>query len=138
MPSSPRVGGEYIYLRRAFGPLVGFLSGWTSFTVGFGAAIAAGAMGFAAYFAALFPGSEEHGTSVGLVLVWSLTAVHLVSLESGSRFQRWITVAKIGAVVVGIGVALAFGSGDVAHFGEQTPGVAPGIGSLAIALIFVM
>ena len=32
----PRVGGEYIYLRRAFGPLVGFLSGWMSFTVGFG------------------------------------------------------------------------------------------------------
>ncbi|MEE3329407.1 MAG: amino acid permease [Myxococcota bacterium] len=134
----PRVGGEYIYLRRAFGPLVGFLSGWMSFTVGFGAAIAAGAMGFAAYFAALFPGSEGYGTLVGLVLIWSLTAVHLVSLETGGRFQRWITILKIGAVVVGIGVALAFGAGDVAHFGERTAGVDPGIGSLAIALIFVM
>ena len=36
----PRVGGEYVYLREAFGPGVAFLSGWTSFTMGFGAAIA--------------------------------------------------------------------------------------------------
>ena len=40
----PRVGGEYVYLRRAYGPLPAFLSGWTSFTMGFGAAIAVGAM----------------------------------------------------------------------------------------------
>ena len=37
----PRAGGEYVYLRAAFGPLVGFLSGWTSFVAGFSGAIAA-------------------------------------------------------------------------------------------------
>lgn len=45
----PMTGGEYVYLHRAYGPLIGFLSGWTSFAVGFSAAIAAGAMSFAAY-----------------------------------------------------------------------------------------
>jgi len=37
----PRAGGEYVYLRDAYGPLVGFLSGWTSFVAGFSGAIAA-------------------------------------------------------------------------------------------------
>lgn len=50
----PVAGGEYVYLRRAYGPFVGFLSGWTSFAVGFSAAIAAGAMSFAAYVNQLF------------------------------------------------------------------------------------
>ncbi|HKT78994.1 MAG TPA: amino acid permease, partial [Vicinamibacterales bacterium] len=37
----PRAGGEYVYLHDAFGPLAGFLSGWTSFVAGFSGAIAA-------------------------------------------------------------------------------------------------
>ena len=136
----PRVGGEYVYLRRAFGPLVGFLSGWTSFTVGFGAAIAAGAMGFAAYFAILFPSWADAPTAVALALVWSLTAVHLTSVKQGGAFQRWITIAKIGAVFVAILAALAFAGdrGDLANFGQTTPGVEPSLGSLSIALIFVL
>ena len=51
----PRVGGEYVYLRRAFGPLWGFLGGWTSFTIGFSAAIAAAAVSFAVYLEQLLP-----------------------------------------------------------------------------------
>ena len=39
----PHAGGDYVYLREAYGPLVAFLSGWTSFTIGFGAAVAASA-----------------------------------------------------------------------------------------------
>ena len=39
----PRAGGEYVYLREAFGPLAGFLTGWTSFIAGFSGAIAASA-----------------------------------------------------------------------------------------------
>ena len=36
----PRAGGEYVYLREAFGPLAAFLTGWTSFVAGFSGAIA--------------------------------------------------------------------------------------------------
>ena len=43
----PHAGGDYVYLREAYGPLVAFLSGWTSFTIGFGAAVAASAVSFA-------------------------------------------------------------------------------------------
>src|SRR5262245_24994269 len=37
----PHAGGEYVYLRDAYGPAAGFLSGWTSFVAGFSGAIAA-------------------------------------------------------------------------------------------------
>ena len=43
----PYAGGEYLYLRDAFGPLLGFLSGWTSFIAGFSGAISASAIGLA-------------------------------------------------------------------------------------------
>src|SRR5688572_10227872 len=51
----PRSGGEYVYLREAFGPVAGFLSGWTSFIAGFSGAIAASAAGIAAYVARVAP-----------------------------------------------------------------------------------
>ena len=51
----PDAGGEYVYLREAFGPVAGFLSGWTSFIAGFSGAIAASAVGFARYLTPIWP-----------------------------------------------------------------------------------
>ena len=51
----PEAGGEYIYLREAFGLLWGYLSGWTSFFAGFSAPIGAAAIGFAAYLSYFTP-----------------------------------------------------------------------------------
>ena len=45
----PEAGGEYVYLRETYGPLVGFLSGWVSFFIGFSGAIAAVSLAFAHY-----------------------------------------------------------------------------------------
>ncbi|HTK94136.1 MAG TPA: amino acid permease, partial [Terriglobales bacterium] len=57
----PHAGGEYVYLRDAFGPLAGFLTGWMSFVAGFSGAIAAGAVGFASYLARFAPAiASEH------------------------------------------------------------------------------
>jgi APA family basic amino acid/polyamine antiporter len=136
----PRVGGEYVYLRRAFGPLCGFLSGWMSFTVGFGAAIAAAAMSFAAYLATLAPATPfaEAQTAVALALVWTLTGVHLLGTEQGGRFQRWITIIKIGAVAACLLAALALGDGSWENLSQGVPGVAPSLGSASVALIFVL
>src|SRR3982074_3202919 len=52
----PEAGGEYVYLREAFGGLAAFLTGWTSFVAGFSGAIAAGGVGVAAYLDRLIPG----------------------------------------------------------------------------------
>ena len=48
----PRTGGDYVYLREAYGPLPAFLSGWVSFLIGFAVPSAASAFAFAKYMIA--------------------------------------------------------------------------------------
>ena len=57
----PRAGGEYVYLREAFGQLAAFLTGWTSFVAGFTGAIAASAIVLTFYLERFFPGvGQQH------------------------------------------------------------------------------
>ena len=51
----PHAGGEYVYLRDAYGPVAAFLTGWTSFVAGFSGAIAAGAIALADYIGRFIP-----------------------------------------------------------------------------------
>lgn len=79
----PRAGGEYVYLREAFGPAAAFLTGWTSFVAGFSGAIAAGAVGFASYLGRFLPaaGDTTPFASVPLgVVTLSLSPQTLVAL----------------------------------------------------------
>lgn len=135
----PRVGGEYVYLREAFGQVVAFLSGWTSFTVGFGAAIAAAAIGFAQYLAVLLPAVRPEGAAwlPAVVLVWLLTGIHLLGVEGGGRFQRAITIAKIGGVLVLLTAGFAAGGGSWQHF-SGSGSSQPRLGVAAVGLIFVL
>ncbi len=55
----PRAGGEYVYLREAFGNLAAFLTGWTSFVAGFTGAIAASAIVTTFYLERFFPGAAN-------------------------------------------------------------------------------
>ena len=55
----PRAGGEYVYLREAFGPLMAFLTGWTSFVAGFTGAIAASAIVVTFYLERFIPGVSD-------------------------------------------------------------------------------
>src|SRR6056297_4349536 len=55
----PEAGGEYQFLSELYHPMLGFLSGWVSFIVGFSAPIAASALGFGDYFIRAFPGLSE-------------------------------------------------------------------------------
>ena len=112
----PRAGGEYVYLREAFGPTVGFLSGWTSFVAGFSGAIAAGAVGFASFLGRLVPfaGDTEHlfrvplwvltlvvtpQTLVALTVIATLTIVHVVGVGPGRIVQNVLAAAKVLVLV---------------------------------------
>src|SRR3954471_11985432 len=55
----PRAGGEYVYLRAAFGRLAAFLTGWTSFVAGFSGAIAASAVVLASYVGRFIPAAAD-------------------------------------------------------------------------------
>ncbi len=77
----PHAGGQYVFLKEAYGPLIGFLYGWSAFLVIQGGTIAAVAMGFAKFTGVLFPGvAETH-----ILFSWHLfkfSTVHLVAIGS--------------------------------------------------------
>lgn len=137
----PVAGGEYVYLRRAYGPFVGFLSGWTSFTIGFSAAIAAGAVSFAAYLTQLLPLDDERGlpsTVIALALLWLITGVHLTRVGSEGLLQRILTVLNMGGIVALIVAGLMVGEGDWSHLSHSDAHAAPSIGLSIVSLIFAL
>ena len=137
----PVAGGEYVYLRRAYGPFIGFLSGWTSFAVGFSAAIAAGAMSFAAYVNQLLPFDSERGllsTVIALALLWSITAIHLAGMGAGGFLQRVLTLLNMGAIISLIAAGIIGGKGDWAHLSFSDAQTSPSIGLSIVSLVFAL
>ena len=115
----PHAGGQYVYLREAYNPLVGFLYGWTSFLVIQTGTIAAVAVAFARFTAVLVPGfSEQHilleafGLRISAAQVLAifsvavLTFVNARGLREGKIVQNVFTTAKtaalIGLILLGI------------------------------------
>src|SRR5580693_6431674 len=103
----PESGGQYIYLREAYGDLVAFLYGWMLFSVANGGSIAALAVAAAAYTGELVPAiSQGHiifalagitftrAHAVGLLLIAILTYVNVVGLRWGTLLQNVSTWTK--------------------------------------------
>jgi len=96
----PDTGGQYVYLREAYGPLVGFVSGWASFMViqsGGIATLAAGFSIYLSYFVKLGPIGEKV-TSVLLIAV--LTAVNYRGVRLGAGVQRVFTFLKLAGLSI--------------------------------------
>ena len=134
----PEAGGEYVYLRETYGPLVGFLSGWVSFFIGFSGAIAAVSLAFAHYAAHFFPAVEPPrvaGIALAIALVWGLTMVHALGVGLGGLFQRMITAATVSAILVLVVAGFWLGTGDTAHFRSAEPAM---WSNFPVSLVFVM
>jgi APA family basic amino acid/polyamine antiporter len=112
----PKAGGQYVFFREAYGPLAGFLFGWTMFLVIQSGTIAAVAVAFAKFLGVLWPavstqneifgiGSGPHRFSfttaklVALAVVTLLTASNATGLKAGTRTQNLFTVAKFAALL---------------------------------------
>ena len=149
----PRAGGEYVYLREAFGPLPAFLTGWTSFVAGFSGAIAVGAVGFATYLGRLLPAagdtepwavlplgvvtlSVSPQSLAALAVIGVLTVVHLVGLGPGRVVQNLLAVMKVAVLAAFVALGFALGEGSVANFSMSGEAVS-GAGWL-LALLPVM
>jgi APA family basic amino acid/polyamine antiporter len=142
----PRAGGEYAYLSELYHPLLGFLTGWVSFFVGFSAPLAASSLGFSEYLASGFPilGLADNPVfwkkAVALGVVAVLAAIHLRGLDLGSRVQNYLTVGKV-VLIVGLVVAgFALGQGDLGNFQQKVSGQssAPGWRVMGLSLMWIM
>jgi len=101
----PATGGQYVFLREAYGPMIGFLCGWSMFTVARTAQVAwlGVTLGmYASYFIPLSPlGLKLLGT--GAILLF--TAINYVGVNAGAMVQRIFTLAKVAGLIVIIGSA---------------------------------
>jgi APA family basic amino acid/polyamine antiporter len=135
----PKAGGEYVYLREAFHPIAGFMSGWVSMTVGFSAPIAVAALAFAAYFTRIVPAEGVVAQkAIAIALIIAITGLHSFDTKLGGRVQAVFTAMKVALIVLFILGGLASGHGDWSHFASQSGGFANvGTMSFAISLMYV-
>ncbi len=122
----PRAGGEYVYLREAYHPIVGFMSGWISLTAGFSMPIALSAKLFGKYVAVLVPGISGAGAqdTIAIALIVAITALHAFDTKIGGRVQAAFTAMKVAMIVVFIGVGFIAGTGSWSHFASEAGGIA--------------
>jgi len=158
----PEAGGQYVYLREAYGPLSGFLFGWTMFLVYMTGSIAALAVAFAEYFGHFFPNlstskyiistsinifnhsfpySLSMGQIVALVVIIMLSLFNYIGLVLGSIIQNIFTILKIGLLSAIVVLGFTIGkSGNTAFFFSPS-GVGPsslivGFGVAMVAVIW--
>jgi len=149
----PRAGGEYVYLREAYGPLAGFLTGWTSFVAGFSGAIAANAMFLTFYMERFIPGTANSTplfvlpipfvpmtfsvqALVAIAAIVAAAFVHIVGVGPGRTVMNILAALKVAAFVGFIAFGLALGTGSASNL-QQAAGPVTGSGWL-FALIPIM
>jgi|SRR5579871_1248585 len=96
----PHTGGQYVYLREAYGPLVGFLSGWASFLVIQSGGIATLAAGFSIYLSYFLKLSPIGAKAASVLLVILLTAVNYRGVRLGAGVQRVFTFLKLTGLAI--------------------------------------
>ena len=106
----PHAGGEYVYLERAYHPLVGFLYGWSLFAVIQTASIAAVAVVFVEYGAEFVPLGPVASKAAVVVLILGLSLWNCRSIRASASTQNLTTIAKL--VMVGAIVVLCVALGD--------------------------
>ncbi|MCC6587365.1 MAG: amino acid permease [Bryobacterales bacterium] len=92
----PASGGQYVYLREAYGPLPAFLAGWTFFLVIQSGSTAAVSTGCALYLAHFFPGLPIAPTAITIIL--SLTLINYLGIRGGANVQILFTALKLSGL----------------------------------------
>jgi APA family basic amino acid/polyamine antiporter len=98
-------------------------------------------MSFAAYVLQLLPATNDAGLLAKLLalgLVWALSGVHIAGLGPGGFVQRLLTILKVGAILLLLFGAFAFGKGNWEHFSVAPPVPLPTWGTVLVSFIFVI
>jgi APA family basic amino acid/polyamine antiporter len=104
----PQAGGSYVYLREAFGPLAGFLFGWTMLLVIYSGSSAAVATIFASYACALFDLSPAWALPLTVGALVFVAGLNLFGLRLGAQIQNLFALLKLLAVAALVVCGLFF------------------------------
>jgi len=154
----PQAGGQYVYLREAYGPMSGFLFGWIMFLVYQTGSIAAVSVGFAEYLGYFFPSISiqrvffttsvfgltytlSAGQLIAILSIILLSIINYAGLGSGSLIQNISTVLKVGAIGALVVLGFTIGRGGKIDFsitsaGTSTTGLAAAFGVAMIAVLW--
>lgn len=139
----PQAGGEYVYLREAYGPLWAFIYGWTQMWVAKSGSIATLATGFFIYLANFQPELNKvwvvvplplgesgqpleirYGQLLAMGVIAVLAFINYFGVKVGGDLQVVVTIAKVGLIATIIVIGLGTGHGSVANYHTSIP--APG------------
>jgi len=152
----PEAGGEYVYLREAYGPFWGFLYGWTQMWVAKSGSIATLATGFFYYLANFNRGLEATlfqiplplgdsggplpvslGQLLAIAVILILGAINYFGVRAGGGVQLFVTGLKVALIGAIIAFGIFGGQGNAQNFSSSTPapgGVAAFFAALVAAL----
>ena len=143
----PDAGGQYVYLREAYGPMVGFLFGWMVFLIYMTGAIATLAVAFAEYFGYFFPSlsiqkviftksvtilnysfnySLSMGQLVAVLVIICLSILNYLGVVFGKTIQNVFTMIKIGTIFILITLGFIIGKGTAINFSINPEGLSFG------------
>lgn len=137
----PHTGGDYVYLKAAYGPLVAFLSGWVSFLIGFAAPSASVGLAAAKYLTAPFPVGPAHlalaqgGLATALILIFA--AIHLSGRRQTAHVQGWITTLKLALLALFVIAGLFAGRNGLAHLADRPPITFDLLNTMMFSLVYI-
>lgn len=123
--SLPRSGGDYVFLREAYGPFAAFLSGWVSFLIGFGGPIAIAASASARYVLAPFAIRSSilphaiNALATASIIVFAV--VHVLGRNLSVRAQASSTIVKLGLLILYVVFGLIAGRRGFSHLADRPP-----------------
>ncbi|MBY0506637.1 MAG: amino acid permease [Bryobacteraceae bacterium] len=152
----PESGGEYVYLRAAYGRLYAFIYGWTQMWVAKSGSVATLATAFYLAMVNFAPGLNgviaridapigpnwqpleiTFGQVVAIALILGLGGVNYFGVRFGGGVQLVVTIAKVGLFVAIVFVGFSY-SGSFSHMSEQVPANPGGIAGFFAALVGIL
>ncbi len=132
----PRAGGEYVFMRQAWGDLPGFLYGWMRFWIGSPGSIAAYGVGTATFLGGLLPiVGDGQRTLVAIGVVATFTGLNCLTVAFGGRLQSALTALKI-IMIFGLTIGIfAAGTGTWANLEAPSTGGWPGMSAFGACML---
>lgn len=135
----PESGGVYVYLKKAYGPLLGFLYGWGYLLVICSGSTAALGIAFATYIDFLVPLGKTGIKIVAVSSLLCLTAINIIRVKAAEMFSNIFTALKLLGIAGIVFVGLFMGNAGLFHLKPASNG-SPGniVTAFGLALIGVL